>query len=291
MSLPAALRVAPRRHGVFRRSVFSCAERLLVSLGGRRFYRHCFLASGRLVLRDEIVRVPGLPPALEGFTLAHLSDLHAGPFLGSGDLSDAVAAVNARGVDLVCLTGDFVAHSGDDVAHVIDDLAGLESRHGAFAVFGNHDYRGRCEARIEAGFQARGMRFLRNAGARIQVGDAHLALTGLEDLEEAWRVDLPAARAGHATGDVEVVLCHNPGGAPAIARPGCAVILSGHTHGTQLDLPFLRRLGPAHPGLRVELGTTTLIVSRGLGVVGAPLRIGAPAEVVFVTLVAAGGAR
>ena len=63
-------------------------------------------------------------------------------------------------------------------------------------------------------------------------------------------------------------------------------MLSGHTHGTQVDLPRLRKLGPQHPGLRVELGGTTLIVSRGLGVVGLPLRIGAPPELVVIRLTA-----
>jgi len=85
-------------------------------------------------------------------------------------------------------------------------------------------------------------------------------------------------------GDVEIVLCHNPRGASAIAGAGCTAILSGHTHGTQVDLPLLRRLGPQHPGLRLELGPTTLIVSRGLGVVAVPLRVGVPAEVVYVRL-------
>jgi predicted MPP superfamily phosphohydrolase len=63
-------------------------------------------------------------------------------------------------------------------------------------------------------------------------------------------------------------------------------VLSGHTHGTQIDAPFLRRFGPAHPGLRVALGATTLLVTRGLGVVGVPLRFGAEAEVLLVTLAA-----
>ena len=76
----------------------------------------------------------------------------------------------------------------------------------------------------------------------------------------------------------------NPSAAPHLIGPRTAVVLSGHTHGTQVDLPILRRLGPAHPGLRVELGTATLIVSRGLGVVGLPLRVGAPAEIVLVSL-------
>jgi len=69
-----------------------------------------------------------------------------------------------------------------------------------------------------------------------------------------------------------------------LATERTAVVLSGHTHGNQVDLPLLRRLGPTHPGLRLELGRATLIVSRGLGVVALPLRVGAPAEVVRVRL-------
>jgi predicted MPP superfamily phosphohydrolase len=59
-------------------------------------------------------------------------------------------------------------------------------------------------------------------------------------------------------------------------------VLSGHTHGGQVR--FLSGLGPPHPGLRVRLGPTTLIVNRGLGVVGFPWRVGAPTEIVLVRL-------
>jgi hypothetical protein len=149
-------------------------------------------------------------------------------------------------------------------------------------VFGNHDYRDRLEGRIAEAYAARGVHFLRNAGAR-PLGDA-LVVTGIEDLEEARELDVAAARALLEPGDVELCLCHNPRGARVLARPGCVAVLSGHTHGMQVDLPFVRRLGPDHPGQRVELGPTTLIVSAGLGVVGAPWRVGAPAEVVLLEL-------
>lgn len=280
---PDGARVAARRFSRTRIALFRGVERLCVALGGRFWYRSRFLARGRFLLREERLLVPDLAPQLEGFTIAQLSDLHAGPFLRAGDLGAVVEAVNAAQVDLVAITGDFVTHAWQEALLVLDDLARLRSRHGTFAVFGNHDYKHRQEHRIEAAYRERGIRFLRNAHALIAVGAARLALTGIEDLEEAREVDVEGARAG-LNGALEVCLCHNPAGAPAIARARCRAILSGHTHGGQVDLPWLRELGPQHPGLRIEFGATTLLVSRGLGVVGLPLRFGAPSEILLVRL-------
>ncbi len=285
MTLADPLTAAPPR---LRRTrlelaLYDAAEGLFVRLGGRALYRRRHLARGRFEERRELVVVPGLPAALEGFTVAHLSDLHAGPFLGPGDLAAVVARVAELEVDLVALTGDFLTRTVDDVALVQGDLAGLRARHGVLAVLGNHDYRHRREAELTARLSAAGVRVLRDEAARLEVGGATLAVVGLEDLEARAR-DAERARAALRPGDVELVLCHDPARAAGLARPGCAAILAGHTHGGQLVLPLLPALGPPHPGDRVELGASTLIVSRGLGVLGVPLRIGARAELVLVTL-------
>lgn len=95
---------------------------------------------------------------------------------------------------------------------------------------------------------------------------------------------MDAALEGTSKTDLIVALAHGPRAAPLFAKGGARLVLAGHTHGTQVDLPWLRDLGPAHPGMRVELGGTTLVVSRGLGVVGAPFRWGVPAEVVVLRL-------
>jgi predicted MPP superfamily phosphohydrolase len=284
---PRSPRLAPRRHSDLRIAFFKNVERAFRLCGGRRAYRALYLARGRFVEREEELRVPGLPAALDGFLVAHLSDLHGGPFVGRGALADVVAAVNDRRPDLCALTGDFITRHWREVLPLVDDLARLDSRHGSYAVFGNHDYKQRLEQNIVEALGEVGVRFLRNDGARIELDGAALHVTGLEDLEEGKVVDLAAARRGLRPEDVELVLCHNPLGAPALTRPGCAAILSGHTHGAQIDLPLMRKLGPQHPGLRVDMGTSTLIVSRGLGAIGVPVRIGAPAELVWVRLVAA----
>ena len=233
------------------------------------------------------MELPDLHPDLEGLVLAQLSDLHAGPWMGPGDLTDVVCVVGEHQPDLIVLTGDFLTRDHRDVERVIGELSRLHAPLGAFAVFGNRDYRGRQEAELARALAGAGITVLRDASVHLERGRGTLALVGLEDLEEARVIDLDAALSGVHEADTVVALCHHPAGARALADRGVSLVLSGHTHGTQVDLPFLRRLGPAHPGLRIELGGTLLLVSRGLGAVGPPVRIGAPAEVVLVTLVRA----
>jgi uncharacterized protein len=235
-------------------------------------------------VREERVAVRDLPAGLEGFRVAQLSDLHGGSFLRAGDLREVVEATNELRPDLCALTGDFVTHDWREVLPILPDLGRLRARHGVLGVLGNHDYRGRCEGALVQACAEHGVRLLRDACVRIDTGAGVLAVVGLEDLEEARSLDPARARADVRPGDVELVLCHNPAGGPHLARPQCAAVLSGHTHGNQLDLPVLRRMGPPHPGARVQLGATALIVNRGLGVIGLPLRRGAPSEVVLVRL-------
>lgn len=278
------VRQPPRRHSLARRAIVRAIEFACVGLGGRVAYRNWFLRRPRLRFREESLAAPGLPASLDGLRIAQLSDLHAGAFLGRGDLARVCDDVQGLRPDLVAITGDFITHGAADLDLVLGDLARLKPRLGAFAIFGNHDYRGRRDAELALALSGVGIRVLRNACARVEVGDATLCVVGVEDLEESKHVDLGAARANVGPEDFELVLCHHPSVAAHVARERCVAVLSGHTHGGQIDLPLLRRAGPAHPGLRVELGPTTLIVSRGLGAIGVPLRFGAPAEVVLVTL-------
>ena len=278
-------RLVPRPFSRGRLAFFRAVEAAARTLGGRAYYRARHLAPPRLVLREERLLVRGLAPALEGFTLAQWSDLHAGSFLGQGSLTRAIELVNARRPEVHVLTGDFVTHSVDEARVLLADLAKLRSVHGTFAVFGNHDYKARRESEIASAFGSFGVRFLRNECARIEVAPgAAVALVGLEDLEEGRVVDLSAARAEVGPGDVELLLCHNPGAGPRLARAGCVAILSGHTHGTQVDLPFLRKLARGPRGIRAAYGCARQFVRRGRGAGALRGLEVARAEVVLVVL-------
>ena len=283
-SSEAGPRKTPRRYGRVRLFVCTVLEHFSRLLGGRVFYRRHFLSPSALRVRHERVEVADLPRGLAGLKVAQLSDLHAGAFLGAGDLVHAVERTNALGPDVIVITGDFISHHWEECLAILPDLEQLEASHGVYAIFGNHDYHGRHEADLARELGAVGVRVLRNECVRLDSGAGVLALVGLEDLEESRALDLQGPRSALREGDVELVLCHNPVGGPAIARGGCAAILAGHTHGGQLDLPLLRRLGHEHPGDRIELGSTALITSRGLGVSVLPLRLCSPAEIVLVEL-------
>lgn len=289
MSERGDLSLPPRRYSRTWLAFGRFVERSAALLGGRAFYRRWFLAPGRFRIRDERVAVRDLPAGLEGFRVIQLSDLHGGRFLGERDLRHVVAAIRAEAPELIVLTGDYIISHWSEVLGLMSDLRELEARYGVLAVFGNHDYRGRNEHRIAELFEEAGIRVLRNECVRIDTGAGVLAVVGLEDLEEGKQIDERVARAGVRAGDVELLLCHNPHMAERLARPECAAVLSGHTHGNQIDLPGFRRFGPPHPGDRRDFAGTASITSYGLGVIGVPFRFGAPAELVRLTLVAARG--
>tara|TARA_R110002072_G_scaffold207356_4_gene364952 strand:+ start:1380 stop:2240 length:861 start_codon:yes stop_codon:yes gene_type:complete len=276
------LRQPVRRHSWLRRTFFRTSECVLRMLGGRAWYRWRHLSPRGLRVREEVVRIPEARADLDGLTIAHLSDVHAGPFLKGRDLDHVLATVKARNPDVIVFTGDLVANRHEEAELVRAELGSLSAPLGVFGVFGNHDYRDRREGELAASYAEHGWRFLRNEGVRI--AERRMVVTGVEDPEEGRALDIEAARAVLEPGDLELCLCHHPGAAAALAREGCVAVFSGHAHGGQMDVWPLTRFGPPHPGLRVELGPTVLIASRGIGVVGGPLRFRASPEVVFVRL-------
>jgi predicted MPP superfamily phosphohydrolase len=129
---------------------------------------------------------------------------------------------------------------------------------------------------------------------RIESAGATMRLAGVDD----WNVgnpDLDAALAGCARSEPVVLLSHNPDAAVEAARRGVAAVLSGHTHGGQIripGLPVLVRMSRFRLDEgRYRIGDTEVVVSRGLGVVGLPVRVACPPEAVLLTLRSSPGPR
>jgi predicted MPP superfamily phosphohydrolase len=236
------------------------------------------------------VRLPGLPKALEGFTIVQLSDIHVGAVIQEKFLDMLVAEANRAKPDLVAITGDLVDGSPQVLGQYVARLRNLTSKHGTFFCSGNHDYYSGWErwAKVLPDF---GFTVLRNRFVTIGDAGASFDLIGVEDYGGRFgggEYDLDAATAGRDPDRPSVLLAHQPTNLEAVSAKHLGLQLSGHTHGGQLfpgtligSLIWQER----NTGLSKQ-GHSWLYTSRGCGFVGPPMRVGAPPEVVKLVLTA-----
>ena len=248
----------------------------------------CSLRRWFFVTRKIEIPVRGLAPELDGYTIAQLSDLHIGAFTPLWWGQRWVVAANAAQADLVVVTGDMVT-SGvafhEDIAELV---GGLRARDGTYVIMGNHDYFGEGEPLVSL-LRGRGARVLRNEGVVLERDGARLFLAGMDD---TWtkRANLDASLEGRPDGVPTVLLAHDPERFPQAAERHVEVVLSGHTHGGQIAMPFLGRFINAsklahryHIGL-YEQGDSTLYVHPGLGTTGPPMRLGVAPVIALIKL-------
>lgn len=238
--------------------------------------------------RELDVVIPGLPRAFDGYRVAQLSDLHLGG-LTPPKWGEAWARLtNAARADLVAITGDLVTSGTDfhhDIARVIGEIRATD---GVFVAMGNHDYFGDGEPLVTL-LRERGAVVLRNEGKIVTRDGARLFVAGVDD---TWtrRADLMRTLAERDPDACTLLLAHDPDLFPLAAQQGVNLVLSGHTHGGQVALPFfpeLLGLGKLahrfHLGLYRE-GDSSLYVHPGLGTTGPPIRVGVAPEIAILTL-------
>jgi predicted MPP superfamily phosphohydrolase len=236
-------------------------------------------------VREVEVPVSGLPPGLQGFTIAQISDVHVGPTIKGPYLRRIVEAVNALSPDAVAVTGDLVDGRVRDLALHVAPLAALRSRHGTFFVTGNHEYYSGADEWI-AELRRLGVQVLLNEHVVLRHEGAHIVMAGVSDtsahhFDPQHRSDPQRAIDGAPRdAGLRVLLAHQPRSAEAAAQAGFDVQLSGHTHGGQYwpwNL-FVQLQQPYTAGLH-RLKQLWIYTSRGTGYWGPPLRFGAPSEI------------
>jgi len=231
--------------------------------------------------------VAGLPPDLEGFTITHLSDLHAGVFCGPERLRQITDAANDLKSDLVAVTGDVINDSLFELPGAMSALQKIECRRGVFVCEGNHDHHVDPEA-LERACGDAGLHYLSDSRLNLQVRGCNLSLSGLpwrgrhfaHQARDLQRL-LPVQRAPR---ECRILLAHHPD-LFDVTEGLVDVMLAGHTHGGQLMAgPF--GFGPLlfryWSGL-YRRGAQSLVVSNGCGD-WFPCRVGAPAEIAQLTL-------
>jgi hypothetical protein len=257
-------------------------------------------ATSYLALNDEsqdpvIDRVPlpikNLQPALEGFTILQITDLHLYPLTQPELIEKAVVMANKLEPDLVVLTGDYVWQELTAIDELAPILSGLNAKYGVFSTLGNHDYWLNAEV-ITAAMESAGLPMLINQGLSIQHGQGSIYIAGLDD---GWSgtPDLGATLDGAASNESVVLLCHEPDLADRYSLDGrIDVQLSGHSHGGQIRLPGIGALILPYLGRKYDIGLykindMLLYTNRGIGVISEPVRLNCPPEIAQFILHAA----
>lgn len=237
---------------------------------------------------------PDLPPALDGFSILHLSDLHADPIAGPARTRAIVDRANAAHPDLVCITGDFADGRPSRFAAALAPLADLRAPGGVFACTGNHEFYppARYPDWVPV-YRSLGIRFLDGTPAAVARGNARLLLSGMDD--EASGATLPSrlsssgfALAPPAPGEFRVFLKHRPVHLDPLAAARVHLVLSGHTHAGQF--PVLDRIVSAFnqghlAGLYRLSPATFLHVSPGASQWnGLPFRLFHPPRITLLVL-------
>jgi predicted MPP superfamily phosphohydrolase len=247
-------------------------------------------------IRRLTVARPALPPALDGLTIAHVTDLHVGQFTRGDVLDRIVAATNELRADLVLYTGDLINFALSDLDAALAVVGRLRGTHGLFLCEGNHDLFEDAAA-FRRRTRAAGLRLLVNESASLTIRGVPLQILGLRwgarDLhahDPASRGDRPIAASMHELlaqrqpGAFPILLAHHPHAFDYAEN--IPLTLAGHTHGGQLMASAKIGFGPMlyryWSGLYRDR-ERALVVSNGTGN-WFPLRSRAPAEIIHLTL-------
>ncbi len=247
----------------------------------------------RLVIHRETISLNPSAATLNGVTIAVLADIHAGgPFIDEDKLREIVARTNELEPYLVVILGDLMVQDNwlnkpidpEVIAGILKDLRPTGY---VYAVLGNHDwwYDG---DRVRQALQKNGIKVLENEVAFVVDPDSTLWVAGLAD---SWTrpQNIEATLAQIPQGHKVIALTHNPDIFVKIPS-SVALTLAGHTHGGQVNLPFLGRLVvPSDYGQRFAAGHIVedgkhLFVTTGIGTSVFPIRFRVPPEIVLLTL-------
>ncbi|MFH1436671.1 MAG: metallophosphoesterase [Pseudomonadota bacterium] len=247
-----------------------------------------FVEARFFVVTRRRIGVPGLPKAFAGTTVALLTDIHHGPYYGMGHVRSIVEKANELGADLIALGGDYVHRDAKYIEPCIAGLGKLKAKKGVFAVLGNHDH-WESAPKTRAALEKAGIPEFDSSGVWLEKHGERLRFCGVDDLWEGV-TDLNAALADCGEDEAAILLTHNPDLAEGIRDRRVKLVLSGHTHGGQVDIPFMgppfipSRYGDKYAEGLVKTGHTQVYVSRGLGTISPPVRFNCRPEMALLTL-------
>jgi uncharacterized protein len=247
---------------------------------------YSWLLERRFGLAETSLSPQDWPPELDPLRVLLVSDIHCGIFLKSQTLARIIFSLMELEPDLVAIGGDIVTGHSSELNEFLDALAPLSRASlGAWYCYGNHDYFGGDPEDIRKNLQSIGVATLKNESVLLTHGKGRFVLGGIDDRimgAPNWEKMLAQHGAPH------LLLAHNPDFFYEAESRRIPLMLSGHTHGGQIRLPYrspiLRQSRYCLDEGSFAFRSSLLVVSRGLGSVGLPWRWGADPEAVLIEI-------
>ena len=271
-------------------------------------------------VRRVEIPIPNLPLPLEGMKIVQISDIHLSSYMSRAQVRRAVDMANDLGANLAVVTGDLITGIGDSIADCVEEVRRLHAPLGTWGCNGNHEIYARVEDEAAYLYSQAGMKLLRHENSQLTFKGAQFNLIGVDyQRERTSRGQRQQTLAGVeplARRDMpNILLSHNPNSFDRAAELGIELSLAGHTHGGQIQVEILdHRLSPARfitdyiaglyqrplfaaavngrasgssdkpPVTMHSASMAHIYVNRGLGTVGAPVRLGVPPEISLLIL-------
>jgi uncharacterized protein len=236
-----------------------------------------------------LIPISRLPKSFEGFTIVHLTDLHYGPLVPFPLMKLVVERANSIPRDMTICTGDYIheRNSTNQIDKIWPLLASLRAPFGVLSVLGNHDHWGDTERSI-FWLEKTGQN-LRHQIRKIERNGESLWFVGAGDLWED-HINIENIMEPIPSNDCRIVLAHNPDSADTIFNPKPDLVISGHTHGGQVNIPLVGT--PVLPvrnynysfGLKKSIGNFPVFISRGIGWAILPVRFNCLPEIAVLKL-------
>ena len=289
--LAALRRILPPQPDPARRRLLDAAGGVLMAAPFAAVGYGAFVQRTDFRVREVDIPLADLPDDLAGLRILQLSDIHLSAFLSEGEFARVVDATMGLHPHLTVVTGDLISGHTDPLDACIKQLARVKADAGTFGCMGNHERYAKVENYTARESARYGMRFLRRESQMLRFGSATLNLAGLDFESQKLRGSyLRGMQRFVQPGAFNVLLQHNPDVFPEAARQGYNLLLAGHTHGGQVTVEILdqpinpaRFITPYIYGL-YRRGGAAAYVTRGIGTIGIPARIGAPPEISLLRL-------
>ena len=259
----------------------------LVAISGAAAYAR-LIEPYRYEVTSTDIFIRDLPEKFEGFRITQLTDVHHSRIVGLAEVQRVVDLANATKPDLIVLTGDYTTSYRRYIEPCAEVLGQLKAPEGVWAILGNHDHYTDPELTTRALLKQH-IAVMNNANTTLRRDADEIQLIGIDDW--SWNAnDWRHAFYGVNEKSPSIMLSHQPSVLDLPETRSTSLIISGHTHGGQIKLPFIG--APAHYAtmdLKYANGLfrreeTQLYVSRGTGVIGLPIRFGVRPEIAVLRL-------